>query len=298
MLLAGSVMPGVAAGYDDLNLGIAARNSGAWDSAIASFDKALAAGDLVPDQEYIAHLDRGEAYTAKDQHSEAIADFLAAVGLRQDDQPAQILLANEYFVSNNPDDALHALDSVIAHDSDGSAAHLLRAEVYEILGDHQKQLDDLQLNLAKNPDVNADYIGLGIAEFQLGQPDLASAAFAKANQKSLYVWIWSALSNLKGGKVVPSDTPPATLKGIWPATIVTFFQGHGSEGAVFFASEAQTNETARRGQVCEANFYLGEWRIFHGDRTGAKILFQKAAEDCPRNFIEWPAALAELKNAP
>ena len=47
ILLGGWILPGFAAGFDDLNQGIAARNARAWDSAIAFFDKALAAAGQV-----------------------------------------------------------------------------------------------------------------------------------------------------------------------------------------------------------------------------------------------------------
>ena len=56
LLLASGVSPAAAAGFSDLNVGISLFNDGRYGDAIAYFDKAIAAGDLVPDQMHVARL--------------------------------------------------------------------------------------------------------------------------------------------------------------------------------------------------------------------------------------------------
>jgi hypothetical protein len=58
-----------------------------------------------------------------------------------------------------------------------------------------------------------------------------------------------------------------------------------------------TDETTKKGRLCEANFYVGEWQLLHGD-AGGKALLQTAARDCPPYFIESFGAKMELKNGP
>jgi lipoprotein NlpI len=51
----------------------------------------------------------------------------------------------------------------------------------------------------------------------------------------------------------------------------------------------------KKGQVCEANFYGGELALLKGTKQEAVRLFKVAANECPRSFLEWSAAKAELK---
>ena len=76
-LLVWSATAALGASYDDLNDAIDAYTAGQWDTAIPDFDKALAANDLVPSLQYIAHLDRAIAHIAK--RSQADMDFAYAI---------------------------------------------------------------------------------------------------------------------------------------------------------------------------------------------------------------------------
>jgi lipoprotein NlpI len=50
-----------------------------------------------------------------------------------------------------------------------------------------------------------------------------------------------------------------------------------------------------RGQICEANFYIGELALQRSDKDEAAGLFRLAADGCPKGFIEYEGATAELK---
>ena len=82
LLLAGSAVPAGAASYDDLNAGISYFNQAQYDNAITWFDKAIAAGDLIPDLKHVAHLDRGMAYAIKGDAHKALADYTAAIAIK------------------------------------------------------------------------------------------------------------------------------------------------------------------------------------------------------------------------
>jgi lipoprotein NlpI len=53
--------------------------------------------------------------------------------------------------------------------------------------------------------------------------------------------------------------------------------------------------TTKKGRVCEANFYSGELALQRGAKDEATQLFQLAVTGCPKFFIEYNAAKAELK---
>jgi hypothetical protein len=45
----------------------------------------------------------------------------------------------------------------------------------------------------------------------------------------------------------------------------------------------------------EAQYYLGQWHLLRDDRAASIEALRKAVETCPKNFIEFAGAVAELK---
>jgi lipoprotein NlpI len=79
----------------------------------------------------------------------------------------------------------------------------------------------------------------------------------------------------------------------WPAPIVNLFLGTMTPEQVLSAAD-DADPVKRKGQVCEANFYIAERALQSGSRDEALKLFEQAAADCPKTFIEKPAADVEL----
>jgi len=65
--------------------------------------------------------------------------------------------------------------------------------------------------------------------------------------------------------------------------------------AIALAAADDPDANTKKGQVCEANFYSGELALQQGVRQEAVRLFRLAAAGCPHDFVEGPAAYAELK---
>jgi lipoprotein NlpI len=80
----------------------------------------------------------------------------------------------------------------------------------------------------------------------------------------------------------------------WPAPIIRLFLGQLKPEAVLLAA-ADSDAHTKKGQVCEANFYSGELMLQQGNKDDATRLFRLAVADCPKRFVEWEAANAELK---
>ena len=81
-----------ATGADDGNAGLQALKQGAYDEAIRDFSRALASGQLNPDEQEFAYYGRGMAYGYKQQYGAAISDLKVAVRLKPDDADAQSAL--------------------------------------------------------------------------------------------------------------------------------------------------------------------------------------------------------------
>jgi lipoprotein NlpI len=72
------------------------------------------------------------------------------------------------------------------------------------------------------------------------------------------------------------------------------YLGQMTPEAVLVAAGNANADTKRR-QICEANFFSGELALQRGAKDEAIQLLRLAANDCPKTFIEWRAANAELK---
>ncbi|HEX4272473.1 MAG TPA: tetratricopeptide repeat protein [Rhizomicrobium sp.] len=286
-----------ASSYDDLNAGIQFRNLRQWNDEIGAFDKALAAGDLLPNQQYIAHLDRGQAHQLLKQYDLALADYSSCLALEPNNAAALFQRAIIYLDTGKLTEAAADLDSLVALRPMLAPAYNIRAAIDARLGNAPRSLADSKMALSLLPD---DYarrnIGTGIVAWQAGRTEVAEENFSYAithGNGNVYAWLWLALTRVRMGKDVPKDDLPDFDKKSWPTPIVMFFTGDMTQDEVF-AATGEGGDAATQGRVCEANFYIGEWLLQHHDAAAAQPMIQKAASDCPMNFVEWGPAQVEL----
>ena len=82
---------------------------------------------------------------------------------------------------------------------------------------------------------------------------------------------------------------PASRGGAdWPVAVIELLLGGRTAEATLAAASTPA-------QQCEAQFYVGEWKLLHDDKAGATAAWQAAMDSCPRSFIERKGARAELK---
>jgi tetratricopeptide (TPR) repeat protein len=79
----------------------------------------------------------------------------------------------------------------------------------------------------------------------------------------------------------------------WPAPVFAFYGGAMSADQVLSAAAATEQE--RRDHVCEADFFVGFYQAGNGAAAEARPLLQAAAQDCPNDFLQRPAATLELQ---
>jgi lipoprotein NlpI len=65
----------------------------------------------------------------------------------------------------------------------------------------------------------------------------------------------------------------------WPAPVIRLYLSPMTPEAVL-AGAADPDPLTRRGGVCEANFYAGEWSLLSGHKDDAARLFTLASSDC------------------
>jgi tetratricopeptide (TPR) repeat protein len=257
-----------AAGYDDFTRGMALLRAGNAEGAIAAFTVALNAGDLAPTYVPAAHLKRAEVYLATGKCKEALAD------------------ADEALKGKSADPNIYVLRAV----ADGC------------LGDRDAAKKDLAAALALRPTAAA-YETYAHYQWEDGQFTEAGKNFAAAanlfphkQTHRLYLLLWQWISASRAGTLDAAAfeaAVKATNADGWPGPILDFYRGKTSEEKVY--REASTGDAvAVTGQKCEADFYLAEWHIVKGDAAAAKPLMQRAAESCPKTFIETGMVKTEL----
>lgn len=192
--------------------------------------------------------------------------------------------------------------------ADASSIQTARLELKESgpgrnrLGDPAKS--DLERVIARysetimrDPKDDDAYFRRGIANLYAGSPSKALADIGKASEldpEYPYYQLWLHMIDKRGD--LPSSLAQAVSRidmTKWPAPIIRLFLGQTTPSAVL-AAAADPNAETQRGQVCEANFYLAELALEQNAITEAARLFHLAAIDCPRDFVEGPAANAEL----
>jgi tetratricopeptide (TPR) repeat protein len=256
LLLAASASPGFCAGYDDLNAAISYFNQAQYDNAITWFDKALAAGDLIPDQVRIAHLDRGDAYMHKGNGQKGLEDFTAAIAAKPDDP----------MVYRN------------------------RAAIYIALNERAKALADFEKLRELRPRNLNTLMNIGWLNWQVGNIEEAAKDFKFFALIDHYSWLWLQLANVRLGRPM-DDFSEDVASRKWPGQVARFFRGHLSESDVLEAAAA----TGGADSICAGNILTGLWRVVHGDQAGAAPLFQAAKTKCPSTSTYQHIADSELE---
>jgi lipoprotein NlpI len=79
----------------------------------------------------------------------------------------------------------------------------------------------------------------------------------------------------------------------WPGAIFGLFQGKTTPEAVRAAADT-TGDAERRQRTCDADFYIGIYRLQNGDRAAARAFLQSAADGCAPDKMEARLAATEL----
>lgn len=239
-----------------------ARASG--DVAIAACTRAITSGAFKSHDQAVLYYNLGVEYGAKGDKDRAIADYNEAIRL----------------------------------DSKYAAAYSNRGNAYGAKGDKDRAIADYSEAIRLVPKYAKAFFGRGHLYLYGGSIAKAQADFKQAselNPKYAYHALWLDIAERRNN--IPShlaQTAKPLDMTAWPAPVVRLFLGEMTPAAVLAAAD-DANPKTRWGQMCEANFFSGEFSLLQNAKEEAARLFRVAASDCPKDFIEWDAANAELK---
>src|SRR5262249_12252821 len=107
----------------------------------------------------------------------------------------------------------------------------------------------------------------------------------------VYAMLWRHLAAARAG--LPGDDgrlarAVSAVGAHWPAPGGAVFLGRLSAAATIAA--ARTPAPASEGRL-----YVGAWKLLRNDKAGAAAGWQAALDRCPKSFIEYKGARAELQ---
>jgi len=206
---------------------------------------------------------RGDTLDYIGRHDEAIADYTAALKLRS---KASIYADRgiAYFSKGDDEHALADFGEAIKLDANSSEAYMGRG----------------RLRFARG-------------NFTASVPDFQAAARLKPTDH--YAALWLYMAHLRAGESgAPELAKQATTLNLdtWPGPVVLLFLGQLSADKI--TPDPDPVPLQEMGNLCEAQFYKGEYHLIHGDRAQAATAFQAAVDTGVVEFIEYQQARIEL----
>ncbi|MGA2045221.1 MAG: tetratricopeptide repeat protein [Roseiarcus sp.] len=262
------------------------------DRALDAYEQAIR---LDPNSAW-AHNGRGNAYSDKGDKDRALADYDEAIRLDPKNAYPHNGRANIYRARGDVARAEADYDESIRLDPTYELAYRNRATMFFHDGDPERAVADFEAAIRLRPKSANTYFLAGIANFNRANFPAAVADFEQGgalDPKSAYIALWLDIAAQRVGRPsVLSLAVPRLDMTNWPAPIVLTYLGQTPEPTLLDTARDLDRDKDPKGEVCEANFYGGEYVLRQGARDEALRLFELAARDCPKGFVETPAAVA------
>jgi lipoprotein NlpI len=261
---------------------------GNHDRAVADFSSAI----QIDPKFSLAYNNRGLQYRGKGDYAPAIADFDAAIAIDPRYANAWRNRGNAHARKGDYDRAIADLTTALGIKPEDSETLVGRGIAYGKTGDYDRAIADYDKIIAINPQDVAALSNRGYTRFYRGDFAEAVADLSRVAPTDGYPYpgLFRFLAQSRAGQAVSDLEPLAQhMKNRdWPYEVLELYLGRRDPEATLAA--AQKPE-----QRCEAQFYVGEWQLAQGDRLAAKPRFEEAVGTCPKWFIEYTGAQAELR---
>jgi tetratricopeptide (TPR) repeat protein len=286
--------PAYLLAYKDRGIAYMAQNK--FDPAIADFSAIIARRPTLA----AAYATRGAVYLQQNRYDLAIADFSTVIQFTPDSASGYLLRGSARRLADQDDAAIDDIGKAIDIDGNLARAYFERGSAYRDAGNYVEAERDFAKGFAIEPASSSGRMDFGLIQWEAGHYDGSVKTFAQvaqADSKDAYAVLWSAISQASAGARDDAGLHRAAAaldSGKWPYPVVSFYLGVSVPDAVFKAAQNSDAEKQKE-QVCEANFYIGEWQLLAGNKPAALPMLQAAQVACPHEFIERIAAIAQLK---
>jgi PQQ-dependent catabolism-associated CXXCW motif protein len=279
------------------NRGDAYSHKGDCDRAIRDYDEAIKL-----DPKFAAAYDnRGTCYLHKRDYDRAIKDFDQAIALEPKRATAYEGRGTALFYKQDYDGAIrdHEKASEFAVDKSTAFEHL--GQDYFAKHDFARAIQEYDKAVALRPNSSNVLSARARAEiyaerFEPAIADLAKAATLDAGYA--YHAIWLHMARVRAGVVNLEELASNTEKtdrARWPWPLAALFLGAAAPETIHPAARSMGDAGEHADQVCEADFYLGFYRLANGERAAAQRLFEAVVNTCPRHNVEYQLGRIELE---
>jgi lipoprotein NlpI len=281
--------------YQDMSRCENAGKSITPDLAIASCTKVIDSKKWTGANLARAYVARGIAYEDKQDFDHAIANYTQAIEF---DPKEPRNYNNRCFAHNNKNEldlAIADCNQAILLDPKFSRAYINRGVAYYHKQDYAHAIADYNQAIEIDSKYAPAFEKRGIAYDDNKDYDHAISDYKQAielDRRSAYSAIWLFVASTRSGKSAHADLEANAARinhTEWPYPIIEMFLGNKTPEDILSAA---TNPNSR----CEAQLYVGEWQLLQKDPGKAAPFLHKASETCPKDFVEYSRALAELKS--
>ena len=265
--------------------------------ATALYDEAIAANP----EDTKALLGRGALRLAANDADGALEDLNTVLRLQPGNAVALRLRMQVRARQKDFAGALADADAAMANGMQTSGFHVDRAYLWLAQGDEARALRELEESLRLDPR-NATalrsraWLHFRAARFEDSERDFSAAS--SFNPRPLDA-TWIAISRMRRG----ADEREPLEQGIartkpdqWPAPIMRYLLDRIDRETLM--TLAARDDKLREGQECEARYYMAQRLIAQKKPGEARGLLEKARDECPRDYIEYREAVAELSKLP
>jgi tetratricopeptide (TPR) repeat protein len=260
-----------------------------YDAAIADYGEALGRDPA----RAALYYDRAAAYRMKGDYDRAIADYDRAIALDPRYEDAFVNRGVAYAAKGDTDRAISEFTTALMLDGSDVAAYRNRGDAYADKGDLALAREDYDEAIRRAPADPDAYRGRGYLHFYAGEFAAAADDLARvlaAEPDDVYAMLWSHLATARAGRASNDGLArsASARRTDWPSPVIELLLGRRT-------AEATIASAGTPAQQCEAHFYVGEEKSLQGDKAGAAAAWQAAVDRCPRSFIEYKGARAELQ---
>lgn len=245
-------------------------------------------------QDFVEHGENNEANRLFDR---AIQSFNRVIEL----SPSALAysgLGDAYVEKGDFEHALVDFDQAIALDPKYPNAYHNRGIIHRVRGEFDAAMADFNQAIRLNPNYALAYFDRGLVYFDEGDFAKAQADLKKSseiNPKRVVTALWLYVTERRNRAPVElAQTAGQFDAKVWPAPVIRLFLGEASPADTLKAANT-TGPTNKTTQICEADFYVGEYDLATGDKDEALRLLRLAHENCAQLDNEWRAADFEIK---
>jgi lipoprotein NlpI len=264
----------------------------------ASLGDLDAAIKISPDYVF-ARFVRAGILSGERQHERELQDWNEIIRLKPDAADAFRRRADTLDSIGRSEEAITDYTEAIRLAPSNAGAYVDRGIAYGNAGDDTHALEDFATAIDRDPNDGHAFVERGILHFARGDFGAAATDFAaglRARPTDHYAALGLYVARQRAGQDGSSELADAAGKldlETWPGPVILLYLQKIGPQQLNPASDPVP--LVDFGNLCEANFYRGEYYLIHQAPERAADAFQAAIDTGATEYVEYRLARAELK---